>query len=92
MLSRADEASSEAGWILDLHRTWAGSRSRCGDMARPTQSSLGESGCHLNREVDQLIEAAGFQITELKTGYLPGPRPLTNYQGLGTAEMREQLN
>jgi hypothetical protein len=39
-------------------------------------------GCHLNRKVDQLIETAGFRITELKTGYLPGPRPLTyTYQG-----------
>lgn len=40
-------------------------------------------GCHLNRTVDELIEAAGFQITELKTFYLPGPHPMTyTYQGL----------
>ena len=40
-------------------------------------------GCHLNRKVDELILAAGFQIVELKTGYLPGPRPMTYvYQGL----------
>lgn len=39
-------------------------------------------GCHLNRKIDELIEAAGFQITELKTGYMPGPRPMTyTYQG-----------
>jgi len=39
-------------------------------------------GCHLNRKVDQLIVEAGFQITELKTCYLPGPRPVTyTYQG-----------
>jgi ubiquinone/menaquinone biosynthesis C-methylase UbiE len=39
-------------------------------------------GCHLNRKIDELIEAAGFQITELTTFYLPGPRPLTyTYQG-----------
>jgi ubiquinone/menaquinone biosynthesis C-methylase UbiE len=39
-------------------------------------------GCHLNRKVDELIRAAGFQITELKTFYLPGPRPMTyTYQG-----------
>ncbi len=39
-------------------------------------------GCHLNRKVDDLIAAAGFQITELKTCYLPGPRPVTyTYQG-----------
>jgi ubiquinone/menaquinone biosynthesis C-methylase UbiE len=40
-------------------------------------------GCHLNRKIDELIVAAGFQITELKTFYLPGPRPMTyTYQGL----------
>jgi hypothetical protein len=39
-------------------------------------------GCHLNRKVDDLIASAGFAITELKTGYLPGPRPMTYmYQG-----------
>ena len=40
-------------------------------------------GCHLNRKVDELIIGAGFQITELKTFYLPGPRPMTyTYQGM----------
>jgi len=39
-------------------------------------------GCHLNRKVDELIAAAGFRITELKTCYVPGPRPMTyTYQG-----------
>jgi SAM-dependent methyltransferase len=42
-------------------------------------------GCHLNRRVDELITAAGFRITELKTCYLPGPRPMT-YTYLGFAE------
>jgi ubiquinone/menaquinone biosynthesis C-methylase UbiE len=41
-------------------------------------------GCHLNRKIDTLITEAGFQITELKTCYLPGPRPMTyTYQGFG---------
>ena len=40
-------------------------------------------GCHLNRKVDELITNAGFQITELKTFYLPGPRPIAyTYQGI----------
>jgi ubiquinone/menaquinone biosynthesis C-methylase UbiE len=40
-------------------------------------------GCHLNRKVDELIAGAGFQILELKTSYLAGPRPLTfTYEGL----------
>jgi ubiquinone/menaquinone biosynthesis C-methylase UbiE len=39
-------------------------------------------GCHLNRKIDDLIIAAGFQITELKTFYLSGPRLMTyTYQG-----------
>jgi ubiquinone/menaquinone biosynthesis C-methylase UbiE len=40
-------------------------------------------GCHLNRRPDELITAAGFQITELRNVYMPGPRPMTyTYQGL----------
>ncbi|HEY7412057.1 MAG TPA: class I SAM-dependent methyltransferase [Vicinamibacteria bacterium] len=31
-------------------------------------------GCHLSRTTDDLIRAAGFDIRELATGYLPGPR------------------
>ncbi|MFL6427419.1 MAG: class I SAM-dependent methyltransferase [Acidobacteriaceae bacterium] len=39
-------------------------------------------GCHLNRRIDELLRAAGFRIAELKTSYLPGPRPMTyTYQG-----------
>jgi ubiquinone/menaquinone biosynthesis C-methylase UbiE len=45
-------------------------------------------GCHLNRKIDELLIAAGFQIAELKTFYLPGPRPATyTYQGI--AELLE---
>ncbi len=40
-------------------------------------------GCHLNRKVDDVIQSAGFQIVELQTCYLPGPRPMTyTYQGI----------
>lgn len=40
-------------------------------------------GCHLNRKIDVLIEAAGFHTTEARTCYLPGPRPMTyTYQGV----------
>lgn len=39
-------------------------------------------GCHLNRKIDELIMGAGFRLAELKTCYLPGPRPMTyTYQG-----------
>jgi len=44
-------------------------------------------GCHLNRRVDELLTAAGFQITELTKSYLPGPRPMTyTYQGFAQRE------
>jgi ubiquinone/menaquinone biosynthesis C-methylase UbiE len=39
-------------------------------------------GCTLNKKIDDLIRSAGFQITELNTGYIQGFRPLTYiYQG-----------
>jgi ubiquinone/menaquinone biosynthesis C-methylase UbiE len=39
-------------------------------------------GCRLNRKIDELITTAGFRISELKTCYLPGPRPMSyTYQG-----------
>ncbi len=52
------------------------------DRITPVWKRIG-GGCHLNRKIDELITAAGFQIAELKTCYLPGPRPMTyTYQGL----------
>lgn len=52
------------------------------DRITPLWKRIG-GGCHLNRKVDDLITAAGFRIAELKTCYLPGPRPMTyTYQGV----------
>jgi ubiquinone/menaquinone biosynthesis C-methylase UbiE len=52
------------------------------DRLTPVWKRIG-GGCHLNRKMDQLIAEAGFHIVELKTCYLPGPRPMTyTYQGL----------
>jgi ubiquinone/menaquinone biosynthesis C-methylase UbiE len=52
------------------------------DRITPLWKRIG-GGCHLNRKIDDLITAAGFPITELKTCYLPGPRPMTyTYQGV----------
>jgi ubiquinone/menaquinone biosynthesis C-methylase UbiE len=40
-------------------------------------------GCNLNRKIDDLITSAGFEMSELQTTYLPGPRPLTfTYRGI----------
>lgn len=44
-------------------------------------------GCNLNRKMDQLIRAAGFDFAELKTEYAAGPRPL-NYMYSGQAQFR----
>lgn len=43
-------------------------------------------GCHLDRDIPSLLHAAGFECPDLKTMYLPGPRPLTyNYWGIAFA-------
>ena len=41
-------------------------------------------GCHLNRKVDDLIRQAGFEMTEISTDYIPGPR-LSTYMYSGRA-------
>jgi ubiquinone/menaquinone biosynthesis C-methylase UbiE len=39
-------------------------------------------GCHLNRPIRELVEAAGFRIEEIEVGYLEGPKVLTfMYEG-----------
>jgi SAM-dependent methyltransferase len=51
------------------------------DKLTPLWKRIG-GGCHLNRRIDELITAAGFRVGELKTNYLPGPRPMTfTYRG-----------
>jgi ubiquinone/menaquinone biosynthesis C-methylase UbiE len=52
------------------------------DRLTPIWKRIG-GGCHLNRKIDDLIATTGFRIVELKTFYLPGPRPMTyTYQGV----------
>ncbi len=44
-------------------------------------------GCHLDRDIPALIEAGGFNIRELETRYLRGPKPMTYvYSGIAVAE------
>ena len=39
-------------------------------------------GCHLDRPISDLIQRAGFEITDLDTGYMEGPKLMTFfYQG-----------
>jgi ubiquinone/menaquinone biosynthesis C-methylase UbiE len=42
-------------------------------------------GCHLNRKIDDLIRASGLELTELRTEYAAGPRPVT-YMYVGCAQ------
>jgi ubiquinone/menaquinone biosynthesis C-methylase UbiE len=41
-------------------------------------------GCHLDRKMDDLIRAAGFQIDAIEKGYMKGPKPWT-FMYLGRA-------
>lgn len=34
-------------------------------------------GCHLDRDIPALLKAGGFNIREVQSSYLPGPRPMT---------------
>ena len=43
-------------------------------------------GCHLDRPIDELIRAAGFEIAEVQDRYLKGPKPFTYmYEGSARA-------
>lgn len=51
------------------------------DRLTPVWRRVG-GGCHLNRPIGELIEAAGFRIERIETGYLRGPKPMTfMYEG-----------
>jgi ubiquinone/menaquinone biosynthesis C-methylase UbiE len=40
-------------------------------------------GCNLNRPIDELVRGADFEIEQLATEYIPGPRPMTfQYEGV----------
>ena len=42
---------------------------------------------HLNRPIQSLIQSAGFAISQVRTGYMKGPKPLTfMYEGRATPE------
>lgn len=58
------------------------------DQLTPLWKRIG-GGCHLNRKIDELLMGAGFAIDELRTTYLPGPRPMTyTYQGFARVQAR----
>jgi hypothetical protein len=42
-------------------------------------------GCNLNRDIPSIIDQDAFQILEMETMYLPGPRP-TSFDYWGVAQ------
>ena len=51
------------------------------DRLTPMWQCIG-GGCHLNRPIRTLVECAGFAITQIETGYMSGPKPMTfMYEG-----------
>ena len=54
------------------------------DRLTPAWKRIG-GGCHLNRPIRTIVENAGFGITQLETGYIKGPKPMTFlYEGRAT--------
>jgi len=46
-------------------------------------------GCHLNRDIPELIERGGFRIREMQAMFIPGWRP-ASYNYWGTATLKSQ--
>ncbi len=57
------------------------------DRLQPLWGPLA-GGCHLNRDIPALLQAAGFTCPTLHTGYVTGPRVL-GYHYWGTAQATE---
>ncbi len=54
------------------------------DRLTPVQRRLA-GGCHLNRRIDELVGAAGLDMTQLDTYFLPGPKPMSYmFEGVAT--------
>jgi ubiquinone/menaquinone biosynthesis C-methylase UbiE len=51
------------------------------DRLTPAYRCIG-GGCHLNRPIRLMIEAAGFRTERVETGYMPGLKPMSfMYEG-----------
>lgn len=42
-------------------------------------------GCHLNRDIPKLLDAGGFVVSDMATGYLPGTPKVAGYNYWGSA-------
>ena len=43
-------------------------------------------GCHINRDIPELIKAAGFKVKTLETMYLPSTPGIAGFNYWGTAQ------
>lgn len=51
------------------------------DRLTPIWTHL-SGGCHLNRPIEDTVQAAGFRIERIEKGYMSGPKPMTfMYEG-----------
>jgi len=57
------------------------------DRVNPVWKKLA-GGCNINREIPKALEAAGFEIPELDTMYLPGTPKIAAFQYWGHATAR----
>ena len=56
------------------------------DALTPAWKVVG-GGCHLNRQIPELLEQGGFKIQEMETMYIPGWKPACfNYWGIAKPE------
>ena len=44
-------------------------------------------GCHVNREIPQLLKAGGFDVVDMETSYLPGTPKFAGYNFWGSAQI-----
>ena len=44
-------------------------------------------GCHVNREIPQLLKAGGFDVLDMATSYLPGTPKFAGYNFWGSAQI-----
>lgn len=54
------------------------------DRLTPLQKRI-FGGCHLNRQIDELVTSSGLDLTSLRTFYMKGPKTMSYmYQGVAT--------
>jgi ubiquinone/menaquinone biosynthesis C-methylase UbiE len=44
-------------------------------------------GCHVNRDIPQLLKAGGFDVVDMETSYLPGTPKFAGYNFWGSARV-----